>query len=247
MIKGFVLRLNENIARYGFVGAIKNLVANYGIKVVVKSNCEIDNILANKSGIIVANHPAEFDVLVLLSAIKNRKDVFLIINSHFTKLIPNLDKYLIPVYVYNKSRESFEGKLKTGIFNFFHKTEKFSVEEEHIKNIESINLAAEKIKNGGLVIIFPDGGAKKKWFNGIGHLIHGIKNIKNTFIVRAYITGTSNWDYLRLFPLVNKFLPKFKVSFAKPLKVDLVKKENPKKTTKFLEEKYRGWQGSLPY
>jgi 1-acyl-sn-glycerol-3-phosphate acyltransferase len=245
MIKGFVLRLNKNIAKYGLVRAIKKLIYKYEIRLVVKSSHEIDKILTKASGIVVANHPAEFDVLAILSAIKHRKDVFLIINSKFMKLVPNLDKHLIPIYIHNKSRENFEGRLKSGIFDFFHKTETFSIKEEHTKNIESIDLAIKKIKNGGLVIIFPDGGGKKEWFNGVGYLIHGIKNKKKTFITRAYINGTSNWDYLRLLPLVNKFLPKFRVSFANPLKVESIKKENPKKTTMFLEEKYWRWRGSV--
>jgi hypothetical protein len=245
MMKEFVLHLNKNIAKYGFVGAIKKLTHSYGIKIIVKSNDEIDEILTKGSGVLVASHPAEFDVLAILAAIKNRKDVFLIINSHFTKLMPNLDKNLIPVYVYNKSKGNFGGKLKAEIFNFFHRIEKLSGDEGRKKNIESIKLAVEKINNGGLVIIFPDGGTKKEWFNGVGYLIHGVKNIKNSFVLRAHIKGTSNWDWLRLIPIMNKFLPNFKVNFAKPLKMDLIKQEDQRKTTKFLEKKYWRWLGSL--
>lgn len=245
MIKGFISRLDKSVAKYGLVEAIKKLVSDYGIKVIVKSNAEVDKTLTSGSGVLVANHPAEFDVLAILSAIKNRKDVFLIINSHFMKLISNLDQYLIPVYVYDKPKADFWGVLTTKIFNTFHKIEKLSAEEGHKKNVESIKLAVEKINNGGLVIIFPDGGAKKDWFNGVGHLIHGVENKENSFVLRAHIKGTSGWDWLRLLPIMNKFLPKFRVNFAKPLKMDLIQQEDQKKTTKFLEEKYWGWLGSL--
>jgi hypothetical protein len=120
-----------------------------------------------------------------------------------------------------------------------------SAEEGRKKNIESIKLAAEKINSGGLVIIFPDGGARKDWFNGIGHLIHGVKNKKNSFVLRAHIKGTSNWDWLRLIPIMNKIFPEFKVNFAMPLRMDSIKQEDQKMTTKFLEKKYWRWLGSL--
>ncbi len=247
MIKEFVSKLDRSVAKYGLVEAIKKLLLSYGAKVVVESNDEIDEILTNGSGVLVASHPAEFDVPVILAAIKNRKDVFLVINSHFMKLIPNLDQYLIPVYVYNKSRSHFFGRLTTKIFNTFHRIEKMSIEEGRKKNIKSIKLAADKINSGGLVIIFPDGGVGGKWFNGVGHLIHGVKNIKNSFVLRVNIKGTSNWNWLRLIPIMNKFLPEFRVSFAKPLKMNLIKKEEPGKTTKYLEKKYREWSKSINY
>jgi 1-acyl-sn-glycerol-3-phosphate acyltransferase len=246
MIKGLVNYLNQNIADKGIHLAVKRLMKKCNTEVIVKSNKEIDKVLKNLSGVVVANHPAEADVMAILSAVKTRKDVFLIINYSFKNLVPELDKHLIPVYIYNRAAENLEGKIKLKILHSFHKTPVFSKEEEHQKNIESINLAIEKVNQGGLVIIFPNGGDKThEWFNGVGHLIHGIKNKENSFIIRAYIEGTSNWDYLRLFPLIGKFLPKFKISFANPLRIDQVKKDNPKETTKHLESKYFDWIGSV--
>jgi len=238
--------LNKEISKCGPVVTSRNFLKRCNTDLVVTRNKKIDGILKNSSGIIVANHPAEADVLAILAAIKDRKDIFLIINSSLTKIIPELDKNLIPVYVNSKSSSSFDGRFKTWFLGLFHKFDKYSRDEEKTKNIESINLAIEKINNGGIVIIFPDGGnGKVDWFNGIGYLIHGVRDKKNKFIIRARIQGTSNWDYLRLLPLIGKLLPKFRVSFSEPLKMNLVKKEDPKVTTNGLEKRYWKWLGSI--
>jgi 1-acyl-sn-glycerol-3-phosphate acyltransferase len=245
MIKNTLLEINENIKNIGVVGAVKKFVKKCNTEVIIQSSQEINKILKKASGVIVVNHPAEADVLAILAAIKKRKDIYLIINSNLKKIIPELDKHLIPVFIYNKAMESFDGRLKTKILGIFHKLSKYSIEEERQKNIKSINKAINKINKGGLVIIFPDGGNKKHdWFNGIGHMVHGIKNDKS-FVIRAYVEGTSNWDYLRLLPFIGRFLPKFKVSFAKPIKVEDIKKENPKETTVGLENKYWKWRGGV--
>ena len=80
MLKGLVNYVNKNISEMGVVMAMKKFVNKCNTEIVVKSNDDIDAVLEKYSGVIVANHPAEADVLAILSAIKNRKDVFLIIN-----------------------------------------------------------------------------------------------------------------------------------------------------------------------
>lgn len=246
MIKVYKRYLDKMISQKGLSTAMKEIINGCNTQVVVKSNKEINKILKKFSGILVANHSAEADVLAILSAIKNRKDVFLIINSVFKKLLPTLDKHLIPVYIYNRACKNLGGKIKLKILSLFNKIEVYSKEEEHQKNLESMALAVEKINKGGLVIIFPDGGDKKHcWFNGVGYLIHGVKKKEKSFVMRAYIQGTSNWDYLRLLPFIGKFLPKFRISFATPLRMDKVEKGDPKITTGQLENRYWKWISSI--
>lgn len=241
-----IRKIDDEVIKYGPVIAMRRLLRKVNTGLVVNTTKVVNNILKNGSGIIVANHPAEADVLAILASIKKRKDFYLIINSNLTKIIPTLDKNLIPVYLNSKGLSSFGGKLKTWFFSLFHKFDQLSKEAEKKKNIESIKLAIEKINRGGLVIIFPDGGNRKmNWFNGIGYLIHGVKNKKNKFIIRTRIEGTSNWDYLRILPLFGKLLPKFRISFSHPLKMSLAKKDDPKITTNQLENKYWTWLGSI--
>jgi hypothetical protein len=148
--------------------------------------------------------------------------------------------------VASKIKERWDGRIKLKIWGAFHKTPDYSQEEEHQKNIASINKAIEKINQGALVIIFPNGGDKKSdWYTGVGYLVHGIKPENKSFLTRAYIQGTSDWDYLRFVPIIGRFLPKFKVSFAKPMAINKIKKSNPRETTRFLEDKYKEWVQSF--
>lgn len=246
MIKELISSTNKNIGKIGVVLTIRKLIKRCNTEVVIQRNEEVDNILENFSGVIVANHPADSGVLALWSAVKDRKDISLIVTSRYYNLMPELDKYLIPVYVHNQPSKNIFRKIRLKIFGLFKKFNKYSREEEHQKNIASINVAIEKINKGGLVIIFPNGAVKSSnWFNGISYIIQGIKNKKKNFVIMSYIEGSSNWDWLRFFPLIGKLLPKFRVSFNNPLRMDTIKKENPKATTIYLENEYREWVGSL--
>lgn len=246
MIRKVVEKINKNISENGAVLGMQNFIKRCNTKLVVKTNPKIVRILKKHAGIIVANHPAEADVIAIWAAIEDRKDVYMIINSSLKNVSAALDKHLIPVYINTKSTKKWIDRLKLKILSRVVKNPNYSPEEEHQKNIESINLAIKKINQGALVIIFPDGGDKKSnWFSGIGYLIHGVKIKNKSFITRAYIQGTSIFDYLRLLPLVGKFLPKFRVSFAKPLMINKIKKTDPKTTTRYLEARYGNWLKSF--
>jgi len=246
MIRGIIQEIDKNIRENGITWGMQKLLKRSNTKLVIKTNPKIIEVLEKYPGVVVANHPAEADVVAILAAIEKRKDVYLIINSNVKNVSSSLDNHLIPVYINKKIKQSWSGRLKLKIWGCFHKIPDYSQEEEHQKNIESINLAIEKVNQGALVIIFPDGGNKKSyWLSGVGHLINGIKLKNKSFVTRAYIEGTSHFDYLRLFPLLGKFLPKFKVSFAKPLMINQLKKSSPKETTKYLETKYGNWINSF--
>jgi 1-acyl-sn-glycerol-3-phosphate acyltransferase len=246
VIKDIVEEINKDVQTKGIILGMRKFIKKHHTKLVIKKNPNITEILKKRSGIVVAHHSAESDVLAILAAVEDRKDVYLIINSSVENVSPVLNKHFIHVYVASKIKERWDGRIKLKIWGTFHKTPNYSHEEEHQKNIENINKAIEKINQGALVIIFPNGGDKKSdWFPGVGYLVHGIKSENKSFITRAYIEGTSNFDYLRFLPIIGRFLPKFKVSFAKPLAINQIKKSNPRETTKYLEDKYKEWVSSF--
>lgn len=246
MIKRIVRIIEGNVSQKGIVLGIKKFVEQCGTKIKVDGDQEINLVLKNGAGILVANHHTETDVLAILAAVKKRKDVYIIINSSIRGLVSKLDKHLIPVYVNNRIFTGIEGKLKLKFLSCFTNIEVLTREEEIIKNRKSIETAIKKINKGGLVIIFPDGGNEKLgWFNGVGHLIHGIKNENNSFFIRAYIKGTTDFDFLRLIPGVGRIMPKFLVTFDKPIEINKVKMVDAKVTTKYLERQYLEWVSSF--
>ena len=84
--------------------------------------------------IIISNHPfGIIDGLILCSLASKVRDDFMIMTHETLKLIPELDKFILPI--------DFSGTDKESIKN----------------NIQTAKRAREHIINGGLVIIFPSG------------------------------------------------------------------------------------------
>ena len=144
-------------------------------------------------------------------------------------------------------KKSFDPFVKLGYFIKFGP--KLEDDKAHKANIKSISIAAKKVSSGDLVIILPEGSKRKEgWYTGVGHMIDQInlKEIKNkeAYVVMAYVAGTSLFDFLRFIPGISKLMPKFKVSFSKPIAVSEIQNRisNPKKITKMLEQRYRNWK-----
>lgn len=198
----------------------------------------------------MANHPYEIETLALIAALPKREKINLIATSYLQGLHTSLDRNLIPVYIshhYPDIRSTRLRKLSGIILEKYYHYSYLSEKEEHQKNIESIALAAKKVRDGEIVIIFPSPHRQKnhqdKWYPGVGWLLKNIGSKDDVYYVKAYISGSSNWDYLRLFPKTGIFLPKIKVHFAQPQKLSDLLKNNldPKDLAGKLEVKYNDW------
>lgn len=244
LVGTFIKRLSSNIESYGLqkacsleMGRSKTKVISFGL------TDDLHLILKNNPVIIVANHIYDIEPLVIFSQCPNRKNAFLIINVLFTGFGRNIDQHLIPVYIKHHHTKSDFLKRGSGILiRRLHKDYKMNPETEHQKNIESIKNATEKVDAGGFVMIFPGRrGKNHAWRDGIGHLINQVSN-PNAYIIKAYIRGSSNWDFLRLLPKIGKILPKIQIHFAPPEQINKYKKiNNGKEITKKLEDEYNQW------
>ena len=161
-------------------------------------------------------------------------------------LVPNADKYLIPVYVEHHGDEAKE-RIQEKVFKMLHAVETFTPEEEHKKNVENIRIAGEKVKNGELVVIFPNPSknARKKWYAGVGHILNNAQGKKPVYLVQAYIEGTSNVDYLRFIPHSAKVLTPIKITFSKPIDVSHMLDAHPKEITQDLWKNYVAWVDAI--
>lgn len=244
-LRPIIHQFGLEIDNHGVSTAMESLTSKIGTKVLVNEvGQNLREVLDKKPVLVVANHPAEADVIALLASLSNRKDLFLIINSCFLNICPNLDKHLIPVYISHhlirKGRPNFRFRL----FRVLHKFSMYNESKEHELNIKSINKAGKKLKNGGMVVMFPGGGGEGgRWFSGIGHLLNQAKENLDIHIVRAYIEGTSDKDYLRLIPGLARLMHPFKVSLSceKYRYAD----ENAKDISQRLESDYKMWVKSI--
>lgn len=199
--------------------------------------------LKNERVVLICNHPAQAEVLILLAAIPPRKKVFLVAMHGLLSILPAADRHLIPVYVTypidNESRHSWKFRL----FNKFHFVPEYSQEEAHQNNIKNIDLATRKIDGGALVAIFPTGGAKNgsDFKPGIGHMIKNLKYPEETRIVMAHVRGTSFWDFFRILPFLGKIFPKFKIDFSEPLRARDFLGDNARFISYNLQNVYYRW------
>ncbi len=85
-------------------------------------------------------------------------------------------------------------------------------------------------------------GKHGKWFDGIGYLLKDV-SIKNAYIVKSYIHGTSHIDYLRLLPGIRRLMPKIYVYFSPPTVLsNYVNSRTQSKLIKDnLERDYNNW------
>lgn len=238
-----IKRLDNKIEEVGFQRAMVKVITYTSTRIKTHNKTvDVINILRTKPAILVANHPAESDVIALIASLCHRQDLHLVINSSFLHICPNLSKHLIPVYVHHRNT----GNLRLRLLNLFHQTQEFPKNKAHQKNISSIAKASQKINQGSLVIIFPAGGGYNRlWFNGIGHLITNLKNSKDVYLIMAYIQGTSVFDYLRLLPGLGKIFPPITIHFAAPKIINNLINQKPKAIVRVLNQQFEGWRDSI--
>ncbi len=248
VLSKFIRQLDRDTLNHGLQVACSNVLKSSKAKFEIKGKtAKLKTILRTKPVVVVANHPTNSEVLVLIASLESRQDLFLVISARFTNISQTLNKHFIPVYVTHNHREGRGKGLKYYLLTPFLQQLNFSPEEEHQKNIESIELAIEKVKKGGLVIIFPEKRhGDRGWQSGLGYLLKGLQETE-AYLVQAYIHGTSDKDFFRLITFFSKFLPKVTTFFAPPLKIkDALKtKTSPKTIVKSLEEKYKKWVNGL--
>jgi hypothetical protein len=199
--------------------------------------------LQTKPCILIINHPHYIEFLLALTQLPKRQDIFLLITDSCLGLIPSLDKNLIPVHIQHHGPDNLPPKkIDFGRLFFFTPAQK-TIKEAHDYNRKSIDLAAKKVNDGGILLVCPQGlrTQKGRWFNGIGFIVSKIKKNQDICLINVYIKGTSSWDILRTLPFLHKFLPKLKIRFSLPFSAQKYLGKNPKQITKILEKKYNDW------
>jgi len=217
------------------------------MKAVIQRSCskvathglspEIQKLLNENPCILIANHPHDAEVITILSALPNhRDDISMIINYRMMGIVLELDRYCIPVYIEHHidpiKRHPHIGKL----IALTNSKPLFNEDYEHQRNRESIDDAAKKINDGGMVLLFPGKRAgTTRWFPGVGHLTSKVKNTIGAYIIPIFVKGTSDIDFLRMIPYGGMMLPQIEMTFFKPIPISNLLSLNPREITKRLQ------------
>lgn len=239
--------INKSLKNDGLSLTLRNVVNRVSSGFTINIPKDTKKILKNDRVLLICNHPAQADVLLLLSAIPSRKKTFLIVMSGILSILPAINKHLIPVYISHRFDERDKPDWKVELLKKLHFTPEYCHEVAHQKNIKSIELATRKIDEGSLVGIFPAGGSKngRDFLPGVGHIIKNLKHPEQTKIVMAHVTGTSTWDFIRILPFIGKIMSKFKIEFSEPLNASDFIGGSGRQIAQNLQNVYDQW--SLPF
>lgn len=247
VVADFIKQIDSDFEEFGLQRTMMNIIRRTKTRLkTYGKNQDLENILKNEPVVVVSNHPYEAETIGIVASLPPREDTSLIISAKSVGICPNLNKYLIPVHIEhhinNKSGMTFWDR----ILNIIYPMPSLSEEEEHRKNIESIKEASNRIKKGGMIIMFPGRrGVGGRWFSGIGHLLKGASNKKKVYVVKIYFRGSSHLDYFRLVPGIRHFLPKAEIFFDKARAVNDIFEEHPKQIAAILEKEYNQWMESV--
>ncbi len=243
----FLKKVHSRIKKYGLSPAFKSIADQFSRGFIINASSQTKDSLKKDPVILICNHPSQAEVFLTLGSLPSRQNVFLISIHNILGLVPALDKHLIPVYISHRLNSQSKLDWKTKLLKFFHFSPEFSQKEAHQKNIDSINIAAQKIDQNSLVVIFPAGGTDngRDFLSGVGYLAGAVKNYSQTKVIFAHTSGTSTFDIFRLLPLVDKFMPDFKIEFSTPYPLSEFYHSNPKVITSKLQTEYDRW--SLPF
>tara|TARA_Y100001935_G_scaffold125129_1_gene103890 strand:+ start:2519 stop:3340 length:822 start_codon:yes stop_codon:yes gene_type:complete len=90
-----------------------DILNEMNIKVTNKSTNQL-NIQSNGSLIVIANHPfGIIDGLILCALVSNVRNDFKIMTHETLKMLPQLDKYILPVDFSNSRKETLKFNIKT--------------------------------------------------------------------------------------------------------------------------------------
>lgn len=246
-IRRILRPVNLNLKTKGVSPALKEVVIKCSSAFNIEMPEATKNIMEKNGVLVVCNHPAQADVLVLLAAIPHRKDTFLVAMHSLMSILPAINKHIIPVYIGHLLDVKVHNKFIYGLFKKMHFNKEYSQEVAHKKNIKSMVFAAKKIDEGALVGIFPTGGLKnsREFLPGVGHIIKNLKSPKKASIVMAYVSGTSSWDFFRVIPVLNKIFPKLRIKFSEPMQAEKFIAENGRQISHNLQKVYDRW--SIPF
>lgn len=218
-----IAELDSQVAVKGMPLAIKEHFQKWGINISPEYSQETLETLKNDPILLVATHPQLTDVVGIMGALpKERNDVYLVGNSLYSNAGENLSAHLIPIYgVANQKTNNLRSRLwrETG----FEQPPPSLIQAARL-NIESLRVARQRVNEGGLVVIFPDGSkeAGGEWFNGVGEIVRQLKDNPQIKIVFATAQGSKSRDKLRFFPKAAQLLGQtdLRIKFSQPHSID---------------------------
>lgn len=198
VVRGHLKDIDDQIPLKGLPNAIKEHFQKLGYNIEPQyQEDRTREVLEKSPALVVANHPFLMDPVNLIASLPEaRRDVSVIGNTAFQTLGDNFAQHVIPVY---RSGNDYQVEGRALLWRKYGiPQEEHALFEAGRLNRQSINTAAQKINEGGLVILFPDGSTEgKEWYSGVGELVKQIDR-DDAQIVFAATEKPRYRDYMRV-------------------------------------------------
>lgn len=240
--------LDNRVGQVGLHQAIRELVVRSGSRYEISGlTPEIEEILRAKPAIVVCNHRYDAEHAALIASLPPRQDFYVIAAYGQLGLGENIAKHLIPVFI-SRHEQGPNAKLSVRIVRTMNISPRLGELEEAKRNVQSMKVAVQRVREGAMVVIFPEGPqGEGSWLPGVGHLIRGVGSEAGAYLEMVNIQGTSELDVARLIPFAGKLLPRIRVNYAFPIPMSEIieNRQVPREILEKLENRYKKWQGTL--
>lgn len=167
--------INERAPIIGLSQAAQEFLDNLGIVIQVEGEEKEWMRKAGAPVLVFANHPTIIEPFVLAALFKREDISFISVKIMEYLLGKNLRRYILPVMPkrYAKERKPVGLKDRLDIAHVLYRAEGLTIEEIESLNQKNLWRAAERLVQGGVVVIFPPGGAEinRRWHKGIGEVV----------------------------------------------------------------------------
>jgi hypothetical protein len=244
LLKNHVVAVDASIPSIGMPRAINEAFQSSRINILPSYSEGSEEALSTNPVLIVATHPHLLnDTFGIVGAIpKDRHDVSVTSHAMHMGLGKNITSHIIPIYgvdqqVTNNMRERLRRSLLAS------KTQQLPQLDSARKNLESIGIAASRLDEGGIVVIFPEGSGEEgaEWLSGIGEIVKKIEN-PETKVVYATTDGNEWRNRARVYSSKARRLlgsTDLHVRFSQPHPISEFKDiESRKEVTQILRAQY---------
>jgi hypothetical protein len=259
MIHGLVNRIpvlrhalfsyTDTSVKIGSIRAAQQLTKKFHVRLRVHVPDETQIVLAHKACVVTFNHPYEIEPFLIAAALPYREKIKMVATGKILEVAPALEGHIVPVWVDHHADTEKKHKLSGFVSRMLTREPILPQDQAHGRNIKSIAQASRFVDSGGMVLIAPEGyrGARGTWFPGIAHLLTQIRRKRHVYYVQGFIRGTSNWDWFRLVPFINRILPAIDVYFSPPRQLSSFAfgSAKPRMVAGQLEMQYRTWLSSV--
>lgn len=175
--------LDRRIAEEGLAAASRWLLATY----VGTWRCAMPDTtreaLARGAALIYGNHLSLLTPF-LIAAAADREDLRIVSADYVQQFLPSYSPYSLPVYVAHRKwwqalrSAGLRGAIQAELLAVVAPTT-MGPEEMRRRNKESLRAGAAHLKQGGCLLIAPEGGTirEKPWHTGIGHIVREVLEV----------------------------------------------------------------------